>query len=203
MDDKDFDLEGFDFDAELSKLIDAEEEKSLNVVSSVDETVVQVCRTIITFPTDSVQFVRMALKRAGHNIEPVKSNMGLVMVFLEDEVVASPLDILMDVNERSLPDSHLDIVVDGSAFASSHGVVVLTAWLQKVDVEDADLGQVVCKRFVNGELEENMPPSIVLAAFSDDIEELLLGFVSYEKYLQQKKKSSWFDGLFSCDDGKN
>lgn len=44
----------------------------------------------------------------------------------------------MDINDRSLPAEHLDII-EKSSTTGKHGVVTLTAWLQKVDVEDADL----------------------------------------------------------------
>lgn len=198
MDDKDLNLDGFDFDAELSKLIESEEEKSLKSESSIDDGVEQICRTVITYPTDSVQAVKAILGSCGIVTDPVRSEMGLVTVFLEDEVMVSPLEMLMDVNDRQLPDSHLEIIVKSCEFVGTHGIVTMTAWLRKVDIEDADLGQLVAKRYVDGKVDECLPPSIVLAAFSEDIENLLLGNITFEKYKTNKKRS-WLNRLL-CDD---
>lgn len=198
MEDKEFNLDGFDFDAEVSRLIESEEEKSLKAASSLDDSVEQICRTIITYPTDSVSLVKTALKSFGVDVVPVRADLGLVIVFLEDEVVASPLEMLTDINEREIPESHLEIIHKSCDFVGKHGVVAMTAWLQKVDVEDADLGQIVAKRYVNRKVDEFLPPSIVLASFSEDIEELILGHIGFEKFLNPQKRS-WIDRFFEED----
>ncbi len=199
MDDKDLNLDGFDFDAELSKLIESEEEKSLKATSCIDDGVEQICRTIITYPSNSVQLVKTALESCGLDVEPVKAELGLVTVFLENEVMVSSLEMLMDVNDRQLPDSHMDVIMKSCDFVGVHGIVTMTAWLRKVDIEDADLGQIVAKRYVNGQVDECLPPSIVLAAFSQDIEDLLLGNITFEKYSSSKKRG-WINRLFREDE---
>ncbi len=183
-------MDDFDIDSELSKFFSEQESKKKSEKLDFDDSEMQVCRTIIIFPISSVEFVKKSLHSLGVDVQPVLTKNNIVIVFLEDDVKVNPLDTLMNVNERPIPESHLDVVLKASEIPDKYGVVAMTGWFQKVMVEDSDIGQVVTKRYVHSKMDEILPPSIILAMFSEDIEQLLLGVVGFEKFLKSSK-SSW------------
>lgn len=188
----DFNFDDYDMDAELSKLLQEEENNVFVDKTSLDTTVEQECRTVILFPCTSLKIMKSLLKYYGADLDiACVKDSKMVIGYMCSQIRVSALETLIDVSERQLPDGYEQTIKNASFAGDELGVIEVTAFINKIDVEDGDLGQMIARRYVKGEFDQNLPASVILSGFDIQIEELILGQITFDDL--KKNSSSWLD----------
>ena len=205
------DFEGIDFgdlDADLERLLEAEgkiddpraeetpEEAAQESVETPTEGTGTAgrCLAVILSPIASANALSAALTMVGSTADVVPTRSGSA-VFMdvpqegtgdpEADEAAAMAALLGD--ERPLPDS-VDQMARLVSKLARQGAVAITSWTS--DSEAGVVGNMVARRYVNGEPEDALPSGLVLANLDLVLEELLLGRVSVEE-VRAKRKGRW------------
>lgn len=158
------------------------------------------CRALILSPIDAPGALRAALDMVGSPAPVVGlgRSSGVFLNVDEDEGDSEEASMMALLGEdRPLPKS-VDEMARLLSKLSKHGAVAIAAWTRHEPAADTDedaagelSGNIVARRYVNGEAEETLSSGLVLAGLNLVAEELLLGRIKPEEVDDYEDPGSW------------
>ena len=145
--------------------------------------------SLVVSPYDSVGALQAALSLAGVEHPVVDLGANTAVYVNQEQQEQDDQDALEELlgSKRPLPTKVAEVAKLVSKL-SSKGAVALTAWVAP-DVEQSEhlAGNIVARRYVGGEEQQDLPAGMVLTHFDLVAEELLLGRLDVEQVGEWRK----------------